>query len=387
MTSRSETVVIVGGAIMGSFVAFFLKHQGFKGSIKVIERDFSYQKSSTALSASAIRTQFGCAINAKLTLFAAELFRNITTWFGIDADINFQEKGYLILHRSSDIFDTVELLNSVGADISVLDPAQLISQFPWLNVDGIECGTYGNQHEGWFDAWSLLQCVRATAKQLGVEYIKAEASQLKIKSGQTVGVELSTGDTLPANWVVNAAGALSPKVTQSLGIQLPVVPRKRTVFSISTPLSNNNFPMMIDLSGVWIRPEGSGFICGIAPDASNDPDAYGDFDPDYELFEENVWTNLATRVPALESLRLESAWAGHYEINTFDYNGIVGFHTEVSNLLFATGFSGHGVMQAPAVGRGVAELIRTGGYESLDLTPLDYSRIEQNKPIVEAAVF
>jgi glycine/D-amino acid oxidase-like deaminating enzyme len=145
--------------------------------------------------------------------------------------------------------------------------------------------------------------------------------------------------------------------------------------------------MLFDTSGTWIRPEGEGFICGIAPDPENDPDAYDDFEPDYDLFDEKIWMNLAKRVPGLESLRMTAAWAGHYEINTFDHNGIVGPHDEIKNLMFATGFSGHGVMQAPAAGRGIAELICTGDYQTLDLTPLGYDRITKNIPLRENTVY
>ena len=387
MSGNAGTVVIVGGAIMGSCTAYFLKQQGFGGRILVVERDPSYQKSSTALSAAAIRTQFGCDINTRITLFAANLFRNIKDWFGAQATIGFVEKGYLILRRSLNVLDSVAAQNDSGADISVLYPDELKDRFPWINTDDIACGTFGNRNEGWFDAWALLSLMRAGAKDLGVEYMKAEATGITVNAGKASGVALADGGSLGADWVVNAGGALSANLTRELGVLLPVVPKKRTVFSIRTPQANDNFPMLVDPSGTWIRPEGEGFICGIAPGPDRDADAYDDFEPDYYLFEDKVWLNLAHRVPAMESLRMASAWAGHYEINSFDHNGIVGPHDEIDNLLFATGFSGHGVMQAPAIGRGLAEWIRTGRYQSLDLSPLGYHRIGENKPIIESTGF
>jgi glycine/D-amino acid oxidase-like deaminating enzyme len=99
------------------------------------------------------------------------------------------------------------------------------------------------------------------------------------------------------------------------------------------------------------------------------------------------WPLLATRIPAMQALRLQRAWAGHYEVNTLDHNGVVGGHDELTNLIFATGFSGHGVMHAPAVGRGVAELIMLGGFRAIDMTPLGWARVRAATPLVESIVY
>ena len=200
-------------------------------------------------------------------------------------------------------------------------------------------------------------------------------------------MRLAGGQTIDADWCVNAAGAASAAVVSGLGIDLPVSPRKRTVFCIKAPLEPAGFPMLFDTSGAWIRPEGEGFICGIAPSADNDPDATGDFEPAHALLETSLWPALAHRIPALEQLRVESAWAGHYEVNTLDHNGIIGPHDEIENLVFATGFSGHGVMHAPATGRGVAEWITRGRFEAIDLSPLGFARIRAGTPLPETVIY
>ena len=164
-------------------------------------------------------------------------------------------------------------------------------------------------------------------------------------------------------------------------------PRKRTVFSFRAPLKADNFPMLFDTSGIWIRPEGNGFIGGVQPPENCDPDATGDFEPHHDLMEDVFWLALATRIPAMEELRLERSWAGHYEVNALDHNGVIGFHDEIANLVICTGFSGHGVMHAPAAGRGVAELVTEGRYTSLDLTPLGYHRIRSGTPLPECMVY
>ena len=390
VSSSAEKVVIVGGAIVGSFVAYFLQELGFAGQIQIVERDPTYQFSSTALSAASIRTQFGCAVNVRMSLFGADFFRNVKDRFGPDADIGFHENGYLILGAPEDAearSTGVAMQKAEGAEILALDPQQLITLFPWLHVEDLGLSTFGAQNEGWFDAWSMLSLIRNRVRSRGGVYVTAEAQSFVIQSDRVAGVRLSNGDALAADWCVTAAGAWSGRLMQELGIALPVSARKRTVFAVKAPLSDPAFPMLFDTTGAWIRPEGTGFICGIAPDAANDPDAHGDYEPQHELFEETVWPALAHRIPALEQLRIEREWAGHYEVNALDHNGVIGPHDEVFNLIFATGFSGHGVMHSPAAGRGVAEWILNGRYKTLDLSELGFARIRAAAPMRELVVY
>jgi FAD-dependent oxidoreductase domain-containing protein 1 len=383
------TVVIIGGGIVGSMTAYFLRQEGHVGRIVVLERDPSYRFSSTALSAAAIRTQFGCAVNVRMSLFGVAFIRALEQRFGAGASIGFRENGYLFLGSpgtEAARLAGVAMQRGEGAEIDVIEPADLAVRFPWLNPDGIAVATCGWRNEGWFDAWALLDLARNAARALGVEYVHDAATGINTQGDRVTAVRTASGAVLPADWVVNAAGALSGRVAAWLGIDLPVTPRKRTVFFIKGPLDGSDMPLLFDTSGLWMRPEGDGFICGIAPPGF-DPDADGDFEPDHALFEEIVWPALAHRVPALEQLRVERSWAGHYEVCALDHNGIVGPHDTLENFIFATGFSGHGVMHAPATGRGVAELIVHGAYRSLDLSELGYSRIRQKRPMVETVVY
>jgi glycine/D-amino acid oxidase-like deaminating enzyme len=161
--------------------------------------------------------------------------------------------------------------------------------------------------------------------------------------------------------------------------------RRRCVFAFTCPTAVANCPLVVDPSGVWFRPEGSRFICGIAPAVPDDADDLP-LEVDHALFDSRIWPALAARVPAFEAVRVRSSWAGYYEYNTFDQNGIVGPHPQIANLLLANGFSGHGLQQAPAVGRGVAELIVHGGYRTLDLAALAFERIAAGRPLRELAV-
>jgi len=186
--------------------------------------------------------------------------------------------------------------------------------------------------------------------------------------------------------VVNAAGPWATAVAGWAGIDLPVRARRRTVYVVSCPESLPDVPLVIDPSGLWFRPEGASvgnqFIAGDAPAAGEDHDDLP-LDPDLAGFEDRIWPAMAARVPAFEALRLTGAWAGYYEMNTFDHNAIVGSHPTCPNLQFACGFSGHGLQQSPAIGRGVAERIREGRWVSLDLDALDIRRLVENRPLLE----
>lgn len=381
------SVVIIGGAIIGSFTAWSLRQQGFTGAITVIEKDPTYRFSSTALSAAAIRTQFGTKVNIQMSLHAIDLFRRIAGVFGPGANIGYREKGYLILGGPETVAarqSAAAMQRAEGADILTLTPDDIAARFPFMALDGVGIGTFGQTGEGWFDAWALLSLVRNAARAAGVTYVTAEATGFKVIADRITAVSL--GDHLiPCDTCILAAGAASGALMARLDQPLAVSPRKRTVFSFRAPLTAPDFPMLFDTSGIWIRPEGAGFIGGIQP--TDDPDATGDFEPDHALLEDIYWPALAARIPAMQSLRLERAWAGHYEVNALDHNGVIGFHDQIANLMLATEFSGHGVMHAPATGRGVAELLTHGRFTTLDLSPLGYHRIRSGQPLTETIVY
>ena len=386
----TEPVVIVGGAIVGSFCAWELRRAGYTGPITVVEQDPSYERSSTALSAAAIRTQFGTPTCIAMSLHAVGLFRDLRLHFGDDADIGYTEGGYLILGAPDEIAERcalAEMQRAHGADVEILDVGDLVDRWPHFDFDGVGIGTFGASGEGWFDAWSLLSLVRRAARDAGVGYLHARVVDFVTTGGSVSGVVLASGEVLACAVCVIAAGAWSGRLAARLGIELPVVPKKRTVFSFQAPVPAGGFPMLFDTSGVWTRPDGDGFIGGIQPPPDADPDADGDFEPHHELFESVFWPHLAARVPAMDRLRLRRSWAGHYEVNQLDHNGVVGPHDGFTNLLFATGFSGHGVMHAPATGRGIAELVTAGRYTTIDLSPLGWERVRDRRPMVEHIVY
>lgn len=388
-----QDVVIIGGGAVGSAIACFtLGDPAFSGTVTVIERDPAYARASSALSASSIRQQFSTAINIELSLFGVDFLRRIGEELAVGGerpDVGLKEQGYLFLASPAGV-GVLEanhaLQKSLGADIALLTPGELRKRFPWLSTEDVALGSLGLSGEGWFDGYSLLQALRRKARARGANYLNAEAVGFDCTGSRIDAVRLADGARLRCDVAVNAAGPWAREPAAWLGIDLPVRARRRSVFVVSCPEPIDDAPLVIDPSGVYFRPEGRGqFICGTSPDPADDPDDLP-LEVDYSLFEESIWPCLAMRVPAFEALRQTSAWAGYYEYNTFDCNGIVGFHPEVSNLALANGFSGHGLQQSPGVGRAVAELIVHGGYRTLDLSPLAFERIAANRRLEEINV-
>lgn len=389
--SQTTDIAIIGGGIVGSMTAYFLAcERGFAGRVTVIERDPTYARASTTLSAASIRHQFSTPANIRLSMFGTQFLRDLKHRFGPDADVGFREDGYLLLATP----DGIEGLRAnhrtqctEGADIALMGPTDLVRRFPWLRTVDLACGAFGRSGEGWFDAHGLLMLVRQAAKSAGVDYVQDEVIGLE-RDGNRLGMALlASGGRLAAGAFINAAGPQGGRIARMAGIALPVVPRKRTVFTLDCPVPLASMPLIVDPSGVWVRPEGNRFISGWSPGEDEpDPDADGDFDADYSLFEERIWPALAHRIPAMERLRMSGAWAGHYEVNTLDHNAVIGPHPELGNFYLANGFSGHGLQQAPAVGRALAEWLLDGASHSIDLAPFAYERISCGRPLREINV-
>jgi sarcosine oxidase len=267
-----------------------------------------------------------------------------------------------------------------------LDAAALKRRFPWLSVDGLAAGSLGLSNEGWFDPYALLQAFRRKARSQGVVYLADEVVALERTGTRVAGVRLRSGDAVAADWVVNAAGPHAGKLAAMAGIDLPVAPKKRLIYVFECRQRLDPVPpLVIDANGIFFRPEGKGYISGTSPPEDQDPDS-DDLEVSYGMWEDTVWPGLAARVPAFEAIKLTRAWAGHYDYNKLDQNGILGPHPEVANFVFANGFSGHGIQQSPAVGRAIAEWIATGGWQTIDLTRFGFARIAERRPLKELYV-
>jgi len=391
---RSEfDVVIAGGGVMGSACAYFLRSiPEFHGSILVVEPDPSYREAASTRSAGSIRQQFSTPLNIALSSFGMQFLRDAPRrWshIGVGQDLGLVESTYLFLATAQGraaLAERVAIQQSASVPVTLRDQQALAARYPWLNTRDLAAGSDTAGAEGWFDGHALLAAFRGANERCGVRYVRDRVIGFEQSADRRIlAARLQEAGPIACRFAVNTAGTRSRELAASAGVDLPVFARKRSVFVFTCPVSIPNCPLVIDPSGLWFRSERDRFLCG--PPAHPDPDvAADDFEADLALFESHAWPVLAHRVPAFEAVRMISAWAGHYDYNTFDQNAFVGPVPGIPNLLLASGFSGHGLQQAPGIGRGLAEYIASGRYRSLDLTPLSYSRFLANAPLREVNV-
>ncbi|WP_282182805.1 NAD(P)/FAD-dependent oxidoreductase [Aliiroseovarius marinus] len=388
-------VVIVGGAIMGSSVAWWLSQNAdFDGRVLVIERDPSFAQCSTAHTNSCIRQQFSEALNVKISQFTLQFIKDLRTNMGGDErieNIAVQDFGYLYLAdteaRAEELKAAQAMQAALGAGTRILTRDELAEAYPFYDLEDIILGSHGAVDEGYWDGGALFDWFRRKAIEAGVEYLSGEVTGIHSNGARATSVTLSDGTQIGFGQLVNAAGPRAAFLSKMAGLDVPIEPRKRFtwVFSAANPL-DRPLPLTVDPSGIHVRQDGpETYMVGAAPhdDIAVAPD---DFNMDHSIWETHVWPHVATRIPQFEALKIVTEWAGHYAYNTLDQNAILGPHPDLENFHFINGFSGHGLQQAPAMGRGLAELIVHGSYHSMDLSPFGYERIVTGTPFGESAV-
>ena len=392
----SYDIVIIGGAMMGASTAWFLSDDAdFDGRVLVVEMDPSYSHCSTAHTNSCMRQQFSAPLNVQISQFAARFVTDLAGQMNEpDAPaLKIQNFGYMYLADTEEFAGTLREAHAVqvacGAGTRLMTPDQISAEYPFYQLDDIVLGSHNTLNEGYFDGSTVFDWWRRSAKRRGVEFVSDEVvAMCRDAAGTRVeSVTLKSGAVIACGKVLNASGPRAARTARMAGITVPVEPRKRYtwVFQAEKPL-DRPLPLTIDPSGVHVRQEGSSYYQAGGHSAHDPAVDYDDFTMDHALWSDHVWPVLASRIPAFEAIRVTSEWAGHYAWNTFDHNAIMGPHTEVENFYFLNGFSGHGLQQSPAMGRGTAELLTHGEYRSLDLSPFNYERIVTNTPIIEKAV-
>ena len=381
---------MIGGGAIGSAAAYWLRRLDPACQVVVIERDPTYARASSQLSASGIRQQFTTPANIALSQFGVAFLRGAHEGLAVDGemppDLALRERGYLTLATQAGIAALeagFAIQREAGADIEWLDGNALAARFPWLGSENLAAGVLGRSGEGWFDGPGLHAALRRKARALGAAWITGEVVGFERAGPPIAAVALADGRRIAAGTVINAAGPHARAVALLAGISLPVEARKRIVFNLHCREPVSPCPLVVDPSGVWFRPEGAGFIGGFSPEEDVEDFA---LDVDHGAFERVLWPSLAARVRAFEAVRVAGAWAGHYEYCTWDQNALLGTLPEAPNLVFANGFSGHGMQHAPGAGRAVAEWALHGGWRSLDLSALDVRRLREGRRVTEGHV-
>ncbi|HCP81410.1 MAG TPA: FAD-dependent oxidoreductase [Octadecabacter sp.] len=396
-SQSSYDVVIIGGAMYGSSVAWFLTdNPDFDGSILVIERDTSYAQCATAHTNSCIRQQFSNPLNVNISQFGAEFINNFKEYMGNDPrvpDLSIQSYGYMYLADDTTFADQLRSAQQVqlaaGASTQLMTPEEISASYPFYNVDDILLGSINLVDEGYWDGGTVFDWWRRSACERGVEYVAGEVVSMNISANgsRVEAVTFANGDVVACGKVVNATGPRGAVTAKMAGIDIPIEPRKRFtwIFSAEQPL-DRDLPLTIDPSGVHFRQDGpKTYLAG--GHADDDPAVdFDDFTMDHNIWQDKIWPTIAARIPQFEAIKVVTEWAGHYDYNTLDHNAILGPHSEVENFFFVNGFSGHGLQQSPAMGRGTAEMLTYGEYRTLDLSPFGYDRIAKSRPFSETAI-
>lgn len=389
-------VVIVGGAMLGSSIAWFLTdNPDFDGSVLVVEKDPTYEFSSTVHTNSCMRQQFSAEINVRISQFAADFVKNFRDYMGHDPrvpELVLQSYGYMYLADNQAFADLLKELQrtqaACGAGTKHMSRADIARDYPFYRLDDIVGANHNLVDEGYFDGNSLFDWWKRIARERGAEYVCNEVVAMTRNSAasRVENVTLKSGEVISCGTVVNASGPRAVLTSRMAGIEIPIEPRKRYtfVFDAENPL-DRDLPLTIDPTGIHMRTDGTYYLAGCAPDEDIAVD-YDDFEEDHSIWENKVWPVIANRIPQFEAIKLINSWVGHYAYNSFDQNAILGPHTQVENFIFVNGFSGHGLQQSPAMGRGTAELITYGEFRTLDLSPFHFERIEKNQPFAEKAV-
>jgi glycine/D-amino acid oxidase-like deaminating enzyme len=343
-----------------------------------------------------MRQQFSAEINVRCSQFAADFVKNLRAYMGGDErvpELKIDSFGYMYLADNEGFANVLRASYAVqkatGAGTKLMTPEEIKRDYPFYNVDDIVLGSHNRVDEGYWDSITVFDWWRKSARERGVEYVHNEVVAMSKNPASTAveTVTLKTGEVVACGKVINCSGPRAVNTSRLAGIEIPVEPRKRYtyIFQAEDPL-DRPLPLTIDPSGVHVRQEGTDYYqagghaevdLGVAPD---------DFEFDHGLWEDKIWPSLATRIPQFEAIKVTNEWVGHYAYNVFDHNAILGPHTEVENFIFVNGFSGHGLQQSPAMGRGIAELIAYGEYRTLDLSVFNYERIPKNEPFIEKAV-
>jgi glycine/D-amino acid oxidase-like deaminating enzyme len=389
MNTKSYDVVIVGGGIMGSAAAYYLMKADNTLRVAVVERDPSYARASTTLSMSNVRIQFSLKENIQISQYTFEILARFEDEMTIE-----DRRPKIYYHREGNLFlvdhqnqraakEAFELQKKLGCRIEWWSPEKIKRHYDLYEPGNLLGGTYGPD-DGHIDAYAMLMAYKAKARFLGAVYLADDITEINKAGGRLGGVTLASGQNISAGIVVNCAGAWAAQIAATAGVELPVIPIKRQVFTLDTAVKPKGpLPLTVLPSGMYFRTETGGIIL-LGKSMAEDPAGFN-FSWDEKRFMEILWPELAEFVPAFDRLKLVRGWAGMYAVNTLDGNAILGQWPEIKGFYLANGFSGHGLQQAPAVGRYLTELILDQPL-TLDLGVFSPERILEQKPLSEGGL-
>lgn len=385
-------IIIIGGGIVGSAAAYFLAAAGCGADVTVIEPDPTYGRATTPAGAGGVRCLMSRPENIQMSLASREFYAAFNDSMATEdhqPEINFRRQGYLFLGspKGAGVLEqNYQTQQAEGVDVELLDVDALNRRFPSINTDNVALACH-SPSDGWIDPQSALTGFRKKAESLGVTYVKDRVVGLETVGGKVIAANLESGATIKGDQFINTAGPWVAEIARMIGAVLPIQPWCRVQHFWKCNADIESLPLVKDESGSFFRPEGDGYAGG-CPSWQVEPGFIWDWDRGYfaYYFEETVWPLLAAMVPKFEAIKMERTWGGHYAQNTLDGNMIIGRFSEFENIITACGFSGHGIMHAPAVGRALMELVTTGGYQTIELARLEFQRVLDNAPYPELGI-
>lgn len=373
-------VVVVGAGINGASIAWNLARRGL--TVTVLEREASPAMGSTGRSAAGVRVQFTTAPNVALSMYSLPFYRAFEERYG--HDIGYRAIGYLLLvphARWERHLESVALQRSLGAPVDVLDPHEAL-RFVDFDVDGLAGATFG-PWDGVVDPHMATHAWVEMGRELGVRF-RMNAPVATVQPSGGGWVVRAGAESWSCGWIVNAAGAWSASVARLAGLEVPVGPKRIQIF-LSAPVSDaRTYPLTIDLvTGVYLRSEGDRVLFGL----DNLEQPFGFTEGVDEAWLEHVLLTGVARFPWWEEMGvdLRGSWWGYYAVSP-DNSPIIGVHPDADRWIDACGYSGHGIMHAPATGVAVAELVADGGATTVDVGPFRHTRFGESVA-VEANVF
>lgn len=379
MAEQEFDIAIVGAGIVGTSIAYHLARRGGV-RVAVLEREINPGMGSTAKAAGGIRVQFASEINVDLSRLSLPDFESFSQEMGVE--VTFFQTGYLWLatkRAEMELFEkNVEIQRRHGLDVRLVTREEIAKLAPYVRLDDLVGGTFHGR-DGYAPPADFVQGYHKRAKELGARFFFG--CEVKGFRGTTV---LTNQGEFAASKVVCAAGAWSGKIGEMLGVAIPIVPVRRQCF-VTEPIRDglvHPIPMTIDYTtGIYMHSESGGLLVGKAK--VDEAPGFNEV-VDYEFLEHTAELAMH-RVPLLERATVRTGWAGLYEV-TPDHHPILGEIPGRAGLYIAAGFSGHGVMHAPATGRLMAELLLDGRTSTLDISCLRFTRFQEGKLIQETHV-
>jgi glycine/D-amino acid oxidase-like deaminating enzyme len=379
-----KRIVIVGGGIMGSCIAYHLAVAGAAADVVVIEPDPTYEFAATPRAVGGVRLQHALPENVEMSLYGDSVysdFANQVTGGAVQYDPQFYRMGYLYMVQGASQVSALnaiaDMLESKGVRLHRLDRSQMRSRYPSFHFNHADAATL-SPDDGQIDPNAALMGFRRAAEGRGIRYLRDRVVGLDVTAGLVTTARLASGNSVVVDTLINTANCWAAEICNMVGVALPVEPRQRQQFFFDLQVPLESIPAMRHATGHAMRRLQKGYITGYTPKGQS---SAFNWDLDHAAFHDVLWPLLASQSSAFDAIKMKGGWVGHYDMNLLDGNPVIDRLPTVPNFIVAAGFSGHGLQHAPAIGRAVKEMILDGGFRSIDLSRFSYRRIVDNAPL------